>query len=240
MTSGTTMSDPPSESVSPLPLVIAVDGPAAAGKGTLARRLAAALDLAHLDSGALYRAVGLAVLRAGGDPADEAAAVAAAASLDTGRLSDPALRAPETGDAASRVAAFPSVRAALLDFQRRFARNPPAGRRGAAIDGRDIGTVVCPDAQVKIFVTASPDERARRRFAELQAAGADVIYPAVLSELEARDGRDSSRAVAPLKPADDAAILDTSTLDAEAAFRAALDIVAQRAPGWRRLVQDVR
>ncbi len=234
------MSDPPSESVSPLPLVIAVDGPAAAGKGTLARRLAAALDLAHLDSGALYRAVGLAVLRAGGDPADEAAAVAAAASLDTGRLSDPALRAPETGDAASRVAAFPSVRAALLDFQRRFARNPPAGRRGAAIDGRDIGTVVVPDAPVKIFVTASPDERARRRFAELQAAGADVIYPAVLSELEARDGRDSSRAVAPLKPADDAAILDTSTLDAEAAFRAALDIVAQRAPGWRRLVQDVR
>ncbi|MYJ72273.1 MAG: (d)CMP kinase [Rhodospirillaceae bacterium] len=234
------MSDPPSESVSPLPLVIAVDGPAAAGKGTLARRLAEALDLAHLDSGALYRAVGLAVLRAGGDPADEAAAVAAAASLDTGRLSDPALRAPETGDAASRVAAFPSVRAALLDFQRRFARNPPAGRRGAAIDGRDIGTVVVPDAPVKIFVTASPDERARRRFAELRAAGADVIYPAVLSELEARDGRDSSRAVAPLKPADDAAILDTSTLDAEAAFRAALDIVAQRAPGWRRLVQDVR
>lgn len=240
MTSGTTMSDPPSVSVSPLPLVIAVDGPAAAGKGTLARRLAAALDLAHLDSGALYRAVGLAVLRAGGDPADEAAAVAAAASLDTGRLSDPALRAPETGDAASRVAAFPSVRAALLDFQRRFARNPPPGRRGAAIDGRDIGTVVVPDAPVKIFVTASPDERARRRFAELQAAGADVIYPAVLSELEARDGRDSSRAVAPLKPADDAAILDTSTLDAEAAFRAALDIVAQRAPGWRRLVRDVR
>lgn len=240
MTSGTTMSDPPSESVSPLPLVIAVDGPAAAGKGTLARRLADALNLAHLDSGALYRAVGLAVLRAGGDPADEAVAAAAAASLDTGRLSDPALRAPETGDAASRVAAFPSVRAALLDFQRRFARNPPAGRRGAAIDGRDIGTVVVPDAPVKIFVTASADERARRRFAELQAAGADVIYPAVLSELEARDGRDSSRAVAPLKPADDAAILDTSTLDAEAAFRAALDIVAQRAPGWRRLVQDVR
>ena len=234
------MSDPPSESVSPLPLVIAVDGPAAAGKGTLARRLAEALDLAHLDSGALYRAVGLAVLRAGGDPADEASAAAAARSLDTGRLSDPALRAPETGDAASKVAAFPSVRKALLDFQRRFARNPPAGRRGAAIDGRDIGTVVCPDAPVKIFVTASPDERARRRFAELQAAGADVIYPAVLSELEARDGRDSSRAVAPLKPADDAAILDTSTLDAEAAFRAALDIVAQRAPGWRRLVQDVR
>ena len=240
MTSGTTMSDPPSASVSPLPLVIAVDGPAAAGKGTLARRLADALNLAHLDSGALYRAVGLAVLRAGGDPADEAAAAAAARSLDTGRLSDPALRATETGDAASKVAAFPSVREALLDFQRRFARNPPQGRRGAVIDGRDIGTVVVPDAPVKIFVTANPDERARRRFAELQAAGADVIYPAVLSELEARDGRDSSRAVAPLKPADDAAILDTSTLDAEAAFRAALDIVAQRAPGWRRLVQDVR
>ncbi|MYG51397.1 MAG: (d)CMP kinase [Rhodospirillaceae bacterium] len=219
---------------------MAVDGPAAAGKGTLARRLAEALGLAHLDSGALYRAVGLAVLNAGGDPSDEAAAAAAAASLDTGRLSDPALRTPEAGEAASRVAAFPSVREALLEFQRRFARNPPAGRRGAAIDGRDIGTVVCPDAPVKIFVTAGLDERARRRFAELQAAGADVIYAAVLSELEARDGRDSSRAVAPLKPAEDAAILDTSRLDAEAAFRAALDIVAQRAPGWRSLVQDVR
>ncbi|MCY3827536.1 MAG: (d)CMP kinase [Rhodospirillaceae bacterium] len=229
-----------SETPSPLPLTIAVDGPAAAGKGTLARRLAEALGLAHLDSGALYRAVGLAVLRAGGDPSDEAAAAAAAASLDTGRLSDPALRTPEAGEAASRVAAFPSVREALLEFQRRFARNPPAGRRGAAIDGRDIGTVVCPDAPVKIYVTAGLDERARRRFAELQAAGADVIYAAVLSELEARDGRDSSRAVAPLKPAEDAAILDTSKLDAEAAFRAALDIVAQRAPGWRSLVQDVR
>ena len=186
------MSDPPF----PPRLVIAVDGPAAAGKGTLARRLAGALNLAHLDSGALYRAVGLAVLRAGGDPADETAAAAAArqfnlAEPDTGRLSDPDLRTPETGDAASKVAAFPPVREALLEFQRRFARQPPAGRRGAVLDGRDIGTVVCPDAAVKIFVTASPDERARRRFAELQAAGADVIYPAVLSELEARDGRDS-------------------------------------------------
>ena len=235
------MSDPPF----PPRLVIAVDGPAAAGKGTLARRLAGALNLAHLDSGALYRAVGLAVLRAGGNPADESTATAAARQFnlgapDAGRLSDPDLRAPETGDAASKVAAFPPVREALLDFQRRFARDPPAGRRGAVLDGRDIGTVVFPDAAVKIFVTASPDERARRRFAELQASGADVIYPAVLSELEARDGRDTSRAVAPLKPADDAAILDTSELDAEAAFRAALDIVAQRAPGWRRLVQDVR
>ncbi len=233
------------ETPSPLPLTIAVDGPAAAGKGTLARRLAGALGLAHLDSGVLYRAVGLAVLRAGGDPGDAAAAADAArhfnlGSPDTGRLSDPALRTPEAGEAASRVAAFPAVRAALLDFQRRFARHPPAGRRGAAIDGRDIGTVVCPDAPVKIFVTAGLDERARRRFAELQAAGADVIYAAVLSELEARDGRDISRAVAPLKPAEDAAILDTSMLDAEAAFRAALDIVAQRAPGWRSLVQDVR
>ena len=230
----------PSDPPFPPRLVIAVDGPAAAGKGTLARRLAEALNLAHLDSGALYRAVGLAVLRAGGDPADESTAAAAAGKLDTGRLSDPALRTPEAGDAASKVAAFPSVREALLEFQRRFAAAPPAGCRGAVLDGRDIGTVVCPDAAVKIFATASPDERARRRTAELRAAGADVIYPAVLSELEARDGRDTSRAVAPLKPADDAAILDTSALDAEAAFRAALDIVAQRAPGWQGLVKDVR
>ncbi len=221
------MSDPPG----PSSLVIAIDGPAAAGKGTLARRLAAALGLACLDSGALYRAVGLAVLRSGGDPADEAAATEAARRLNPDRLADPALRAPETGAAASVVAAFPSVRAALLDFQRRFARHPPDGRRGAVLDGRDIGTVVCPDATVKIFVTASLDERARRRFAELQAQGAAVIFASVLSELAERDGRDSSRAAAPLKPADDAAILDTSALDADAAFRAALDIVAQRVPG---------
>jgi len=221
-------------------LIIAIDGPAAAGKGTLARRLGQTLDLAYLDTGALYRAVGLAVVRDGGNPADEETAAEAARKLDIDHLSDPALRTEEAGAAASKVAAFDAVRAALLDFQRRFAHKPPAGLRGAVLDGRDIGTVVCPDAPVKIFVTAGVDERARRRHAELQDRGEDIIYAAVLSEMQERDERDQNRAVAPLLPADDAVILDTSALEAEAAFQAALDIVAQRAPDGERLVQGIR
>ena len=221
-------------------LVIAIDGPAAAGKGTLARRLGQALHLAYLDTGALYRAVGLMIVRAGGNPADEEAAAAAARQLDVDNLSDPALRSEEAGATASKVAAFDAVRVALLDFQRRFAQEPPAGLRGAVLDGRDVGSVVCPDAPVKIFVTASVDERARRRHAELQERGEDVMLPVVLSEIQERDERDQNRAVAPLLPADDAVILDTSALDVETAFKAALDIVARRAPDGEHLVRGIR
>lgn len=208
------------------PLIIAVDGPAAAGKGTLARRLAAHLGLPYLDTGLLYRATGRRVLDAGADPADAAAALEAAEALLPGDLERGDLRGPAADDAASKVAAIASVRAALLDFQRRFAR-----LRGAVLDGRDIGTVVFPDAPVKIFVTASAEERARRRHAELQGRGAVSALDDVAAEMQARDARDSGRDVAPLTPADDAVLLDTTELDADAAFAAAIRIVeSARAP----------
>lgn len=208
-------------------LVIALDGPAASGKGTLARRLAAAFDLAYLDTGSLYRAVAARVLTAGADPQDEAAAAAAAEALDPADLRRPDLRSQAVGAAASQVAAQPRVRQALLDFQRRFAARPPDGLAGAVLDGRDIGTVVCPDADVKIYVVASPEIRAERRHRELIARGEPSIYPQVLAEIQERDARDSARAAAPLKPADDAVQLDTSELDIEAAFQAAQRIVAE-------------
>jgi cytidylate kinase len=207
-------------------MIIAIDGPAAAGKGTLARRIAERLDLAYLDSGTLYRAVGWAVLQAGGDPADPETASAAAESLDPATIGDPALRTDEAAGAASKVAAIPGVRAALLDFQRRFAAEPPDGRTGAVLDGRDIGTVVCPDADVKLFVTASVEERARRRVKELLERGERAIYGAVLQEMQDRDARDRDREVAPLKPAEDAIEIDTTDLDADAAFETALRIVS--------------
>lgn len=209
-------------------MIIAVDGPVAAGKGTLARRLAEEFGLAYLDTGSLYRAVGLSVLRAGGDPADEAAAVAAVDRLNHADLEDPALRDERTGEAASVVAALPAVRAALLDYQRGFAAKPPTGQPGAVLDGRDIGTVVCPDAQVKLFVTASPEQRARRRYQELSGRGEDTTLAAVLEDLRKRDARDAERSVAPLKPAADAHLLDTTNLDIEAAFVAACAIVARQ------------
>ena len=218
------------------PLVIALDGPAAAGKGTLARRLAAHYGLAYLDSGALYRAVGLAVLRQGGDPADPETAAAAARALDAGFLGDPELRSEAAGNAASLVAALPAVRAALLGWQRRFAAGPPAGAMGAVLDGRDIGTVVCPEAPVKIFVTASPAARAARRLRELQEAGRPAIYAQVLEDLQARDQRDQTRAAAPLRPAADAVTLDTSDLTIEEVFaraRAIVDAILDRAPGLK-------
>ena len=209
-------------------MIIALDGPSAAGKGTLARRLAAHFNLAHLDTGSLYRAVGSRVLREGGDPADADRAATAAAALTEADRTAPDLRTEAVGQAASKVAAFQEVRAKLLDFQRNFARQPPGARAGAILDGRDIGTVICPDADVKLFLTASLDARADRRFRELQAAGAAPIKRAVLEEMTLRDRRDSERQAAPLKPARDAFVLDTSALDADAVFAAAVEHVSER------------
>ncbi|MDX2221977.1 MAG: (d)CMP kinase [Rhodospirillaceae bacterium] len=195
--------------------VVAVDGQAAAGKGTLARRIASHFDFAFLDTGSLYRATGLAVLRAGGDPADAGQAAAAAESLDLAAIRPDDLRTEAVGNAASQVAAIPAVRAALLAFQRRFARQPPEDKAGAVLDGRDIGTVVCPDADVKIFVTASLDVRVERRIKELRDRGETVIPARVRAEMIARDARDSGRSVAPMVAAADAWQLDTSGLSAD-------------------------
>ncbi len=203
-------------------LAIAVDGPAAAGKGTLARRLAAALGLPHLDTGLLYRAVGRRVLDAGADPADPAAAEAAAEALRAEDLARADLRGPEADEAASLVAAHPGVRATLVAFQRRFAEG------GAVLDGRDIGTVILPDAPVKLFVTASPEERARRRWLELRGRGGAATLEEVGAEMAARDARDAARDVAPLRPAEDAVLLDTTVLDADAVFARAMEVVLDR------------
>lgn len=204
-------------------MIIAIDGPAASGKGTLARRLAGHLGYVWLDTGKLYRAVGLALLRAGRDPGDAGAAVAAARALAPGQLDDPALRGEAVGEAASRVAAIPQVRAALLDLQREIARTPP----GAVLDGRDIGSVVCPDADLKIFVTAPPEIRARRRWEELRARGERIDEAAVLADIRRRDARDSGRADAPLAMAPDAVLLDTGDLDIDAVFARALAMVEE-------------
>ncbi len=205
-------------------MIIAIDGPAASGKGTLARRIAEHFGLHCLDTGLLYRAVARDVKASGRPLEDEAAAVDAARRLDAATLSDPGLRLPGAGDAASIVARVPGVRAALLEFQRAFARRPP----GAVLDGRDIGTVVCPDADVKIFVTASAEVRARRRTGEQAARGERVDYEAVLEIIRRRDARDAERADAPMRPAADAVLLDTSGLDIEAAFQRAMEIVERR------------
>jgi cytidylate kinase len=206
------------------PLVIAIDGPAAAGKGTLARRLAEHLGFAYLDTGLLYRAVGVRVVEQGGDPADAAAAAAAAAGLGVADLAGPALRGDDAAVAASMVAAVPAVRQALLSFQRDFARNPP-GACGAVLDGRDIGTIVWPEADVKLFITASLDVRAVRRLKELRERGLEAIHSRVVRDMQERDARDRQRSVAPLEPAGDALVIDTSGLDPEAVFAAALTAV---------------
>jgi len=209
------------------PFIVAIDGPAASGKGTLARRLAEHFGLAHLDTGKLYRATAFLVLAAGADPADPAAAVAAARRVDPARLADPALLSEDVAQASSIVAAIPAVRAALLDRQREFAAHPPAPFRGSVLDGRDIGTAVCPEATVKLFVTASREARAERRARELRERGATVIYGDVLQDMKERDARDSGRRVAPLAAAPDAVTIDTTSLDADQAFELASEIIAR-------------
>ncbi len=206
------------------PFVVAIDGPAAAGKGTLALRLAEALGLPHLDTGLLYRAIGRLMFDRGYDLDDPVVAGQFAEALDPEDLKRGDLRGREAGELASRVAVHPSVRSALVEFQRAFAAKAP----GAVLDGRDIGTVICPDADVKIFVTASPEVRARRRTDELLAKGRDVHYETILEETRERDERDSNRAVAPLRPAADALVLDTSTLDRDGAFEAAMAMVTAK------------
>lgn len=217
-------------------MIIAVDGPVAAGKGTLARRLAAALDCAYLDTGSIYRAVAAKILAAGGDPEESETAEAVARALAPGDLARDDLRLETVSQAASKVAAIPAVRDALLAFQRRFAAAPPDGLKGAVLDGRDIGTVVCPEADVKFFLTASVEARAARRHKELLERGEQSIYARVLQDLRERDARDSGRATAPLKAADDAVRLDTSDMDADRAFAVAMAEIARRglAPGRGR------
>jgi cytidylate kinase len=209
-------------------MIITVDGPAAAGKGELTGRLAVHFGYARLDTGKLYRAVGFAVLAAGADPEDEAAAVKAARALSADDLEASGLRSQEAAAAASKVAAIPAVRDVLMDFQRSFASTPPGGLKGAVFDGRDTGTVVIPDAPAKLFLTASPEVRTQRRVKQLQEQGTEAIYGRVLRELKERDARDTSRKVAPLKPAEDALVIDTSNMDADAVYGLALEFISTK------------
>jgi cytidylate kinase len=202
-------------------MIIAIDGPAASGKGTLGKRIAAHYSLIHLDTGKLYRAVARDTLAAGANPSDQDAALAAAEALDLGTLGDPFLMDGRLGEAASIVASHAAVRAELLAYQRAFARRKP----GAVLDGRDIGTVICPEADVKLFVTAAPEERARRRYRELCEAGDSITEADVLADIRRRDERDKNRAAAPLRMAEDAVLLDTTNLDIDAAFKAAIALI---------------
>jgi len=211
-------------------MIIALDGPAASGKGTLGKRIALHYGLRHLDTGLIYRAVAKALIDAGAELTDAERAAAAARTLDPARFDEQNLKTHEIAEAASIVSALPQVRAALVAFQREFGRAPP----GAVLDGRDIGTVIFPDADIKLFVTATPEVRARRRAAELKASGNAVSEPEVLADILRRDERDTKRAAAPLKAAPDAHLLDTTHLDIEAAFRAAIDIVEAVRAGRKR------
>lgn len=200
------------------PMTIAVDGPAASGKGTLSRRLSSYYGLAYLDTGTLYRGVGWLMLKQNLDPRDEEAAAEVARAFSVEQIDGADIRTPDVSRASSIVAAQEAVRAALLDFQRQFALSPPHGAKGAVLDGRDIGTVVCPDALVKLYVSASPEERARRRWLELEKSDNAMNYDAVLDDIKRRDARDSGREAAPMRPASDAHFIDTSDMDADAVF----------------------
>jgi cytidylate kinase len=202
-------------------MIVAIDGPAASGKGTIAKRVAAHYGLAYLDTGTLYRAIARDTLARGGDPADAGEALQSAKALDPSTLGDPSLRKPGLGEAASLVAKHPAVRKELLAYQRNFART----KSGAVLDGRDIGTVICPEADVKLFVTATPEERARRRHLELEQAGIEVSEAEVLCDIRRRDERDKHRAAAPLRKAPDAHLLDTTNLDIDAAFKVAIELI---------------
>lgn len=228
--------------------IIAIDGPAASGKGTLARRIADTLGFAHLDTGALYRAVAYEVLQSGGDPTNPEHATTAAqkisqdiilhnakpeegSSLDKPKdLTNPRLKDDDVGQAASKVASIPEVRAILLDLQQNFATNPPPPAKGAVLDGRDIGTVICPNADIKLFIEAKTEIRADRRFKELQSRGKDPIYEAVLKDMRERDARDQGRQTAPMMPADDALIIDTGHLNAKEAFEEAMALIRENLP----------
>jgi cytidylate kinase len=211
-------------------MIVAIDGPAASGKGTIARRIAAVYGLHHLDTGLLYRAVAKAMLDAGYPPDDPTRATAAAIALDPTKFEDNALKLQAITEAASVVAAIPQVREALMNYQRGFATKPP----GAVLDGRDIGTVIAPGADVKLFVVATPEVRARRRVLELRARGEEADEKEVLADLLRRDERDSRRTAAPLKAAPDAHLLDTTLLGIDAAFRAAVDIIEAVRTGRKR------
>jgi CMP/dCMP kinase len=210
-------------------MIIAIDGPAASGKGTLAKRIAAHFNLPHLDTGLLYRAVARDLRQRGGNLEDAQLAAALARDLDPATLDDPSLRGPQLGEAASLVAKFPEVRTALLGVQRAFA----AQQRGAVLDGRDIGTVVCPQATVKLYVTATPEVRARRRHLEMVGRGETVDYAVVLADIQRRDARDAGRESAPMRPACDAILLDSSNLDIETAFEMAVGAITRKV-GQRR------
>lgn len=206
-------------------IVIAVDGTAASGKGTLAKKLAQHFNFAHMDSGVLYRLTALAVLEQNGDPANEADAIKGARTIDLSRAGDPKIRSDVVGKASSQVAAIPAVRSALMDFQKSFLAHPPGNSPGAVMDGRDIGTVIAPSATAKLFVDAKPEVRAHRRWLELKALGIERREADLLAEIVHRDRADRTRAVSPLKLAQDASLLDTSTLGIDAAFAAALALV---------------
>ena len=218
------------DSTLPPGTVIAIDGPAASGKGSLGRRLAEHFDFAYLDTGLLYRAIGRNLLKQGVDLANSAAAVNIARNLGFDDLCPAILRDDEIAHAAGVVAAHPDVRKALCGLQKRFASQPPGGALGSVLDGRDIGTVICPDARIKLFIEASIEVRARRRHKELQARGLNSIYSRVLRDMRERDARERGRAIAPLVPADDACVLDTTEFDEDSVFRSALAFISSRAP----------